>query len=161
MAPKWTCWCRPLPRMGGYVAKLPAVLAPQFSSPYAVSLSRYYSVSKTAHARSVTLQPSMKEHNTNGHTNGSSEKKPLRASTNGIVKNRPKWRFDTIQIHAGLEEDPKYGHCTLPIYNTASFKFGSSAALNVALSDISSSQNHLYTRVSNVSLSRNDDWGFV
>lgn len=64
---------------------------------------------------------------------------------------KPKWQFDTIQIHAGLEDDPKYGHCTLPIYNTASFKFASSAALNLALSDIASSQNHLYSRVSNVS----------
>ncbi|KAF4994488.1 hypothetical protein FGRMN_5758 [Fusarium graminum] len=86
---------------------------------------------------------------TNGHTNGSLNKIISRPSTNGFAKNKPKWQFDTIQIHAGLETDTKYGHCTLPIYNTASFKFGSSAALNVALSDISSSQNHLYTRVSN------------
>ena len=69
-------------------------------------------------------------------------------------KKKPKWRFDTLQIHAGLEDHPRYGQCTLPIYNTASFKFASSAALNVALGDIASSQNHLYTRVSNVSFRR-------
>lgn len=79
---------------------------------------------------------------TNGVSNGVS---------NGIKGRNRKWGFDTLQIHAGLEESPRYGHITLPIYNTASFKFTEVDHLNHALEDISSSQNHLYTRVSNVS----------
>ncbi|KAI1148906.1 hypothetical protein F4825DRAFT_454016 [Nemania diffusa] len=77
---------------------------------------------------------------TNGVSNGVS---------NGIKGRNRKWGFDTLQIHAGLEESPRYGHITLPIYNTASFKFTEVDHLNHALEDISSSQNHLYTRVSN------------
>jgi O-acetylhomoserine/O-acetylserine sulfhydrylase-like pyridoxal-dependent enzyme len=71
------------------------------------------------------------------------------------AKGIKQWGFDTLQIHAGLEDDPRYGHITLPIYNTASFKFKKVDDLNHALEDIASSQNHLYTRVSNVSLAMN------
>jgi O-acetylhomoserine/O-acetylserine sulfhydrylase len=92
---------------------------------------------------------------TNGFSNGlsnGSAKGQLKPAKGG----KPRWGFDTLQVHAGLEDSPRYGHITLPIYNTASFKFNKLDDLNHALEDISSSQNHLYTRVSNVSLGMND-----
>lgn len=93
----------------------------------------------------------MGDTNTDEHPNGLSNGFPSGYTRHAATKKKPKWQFDTIQVHAGLEDAPKYGHCTLPIYNTASFKFATSAALDEALGDIASSQNHLYSRVSNVS----------
>lgn len=85
---------------------------------------------------------------TNGVSNGT-----VTSKVNGSSKEKNrKWGFDTLQIHAGLEPSPRYGHITLPVYNTASFKFAELDQLNHALEDISSSQNYLYTRVSNVSI---------
>lgn len=57
------------------------------------------------------------------------------------------WGFDTLQVHAGLEASA-YGECTVPVYNTASFKFSSRAAADEAFSI---STKHIYSRIHNVS----------
>jgi O-acetylhomoserine/O-acetylserine sulfhydrylase-like pyridoxal-dependent enzyme len=59
------------------------------------------------------------------------------------------WHFDTLQVHAGLEESPLYGQCTLPVYNTASFKFKTSAGADHAFQNMTGS--YIYSRCGNVS----------
>lgn len=70
-----------------------------------------------------------------------------------IVNQRPNWHFDTIQTHAGLEDETAHGQCSLPIYTSASFKFKSSKKIASAFSvaDGPTVQTHLYSRFSNVS----------
>ena len=34
-----------------------------------------------------------------------------------------KFKFDTLQLHAGQEPDPFVGACAVPIYQTAAFAF--------------------------------------
>jgi O-acetylhomoserine/O-acetylserine sulfhydrylase-like pyridoxal-dependent enzyme len=58
------------------------------------------------------------------------------------------WHFDTMQVHAGLEESPVYGQCTLPVYNTASFKFRTTAVADDAFENMDS---YIYSRCQNVS----------
>ncbi|KAH6634506.1 hypothetical protein B0J18DRAFT_442373 [Chaetomium sp. MPI-SDFR-AT-0129] len=83
---------------------------------------------------------------------------PVQAGTNGhsqhAVSNgkgkasagKRAWGFDTLQVHAGLEDRPPYGECTVPVYNTASFKFSSRAAADEAFAI---STKHIYSRIHN------------
>ena len=67
---------------------------------------------------------------------------------------KPKWRFDTLQVHSGLEKSPQHGQCTLPIYNTASFSFTSKQAEESAIfgfEEAPSFDKFLYSRIANVS----------
>ena len=88
--------------------------------------------------------------------NGSSEDNTIGITTNGIttngiVKKKPAWRFDTLQVHSGLEKRPAYGQCTLPIYNTASFKFNSDDSAIFGFNDIAKRETFIYSRLANVS----------
>ncbi|PMB70830.1 O-acetylhomoserine (thiol)-lyase [Beauveria bassiana] len=83
-------------------------------------------------------------HPENDHVDG--QLKSPKGNTGEMAR---KLRFDTLQIHAGLDRTMKYGACALPIYQTVSFEYRSSAAMVDALSDIACSQKHLYSRVSN------------
>jgi hypothetical protein len=76
---------------------------------------------------------------TNGHTAVASPK----------ASGPKKWRFDTLQVHAGLEESPVYGQCTLPVYSSVSFKFDSSV---VAERAFSINDRYSYSRYHNVSV---------
>lgn len=64
-----------------------------------------------------------------------------------------KWSFDTLQIHAGLETSPAHGQCTLPIYNSAAFRFQSAADADDAF-DLTrrGPERFIYSRMANVSL---------
>jgi hypothetical protein len=84
------------------------------------------------------------EHNSNG------------SSTSKVVsKATRKWHFDTLQVHSGLENETAHGQCSLPIYNSASFRFKSSKSIEDAysFSDGPRSQFYMYSRLSNVSTS--------
>ncbi|KAG9241027.1 hypothetical protein BJ878DRAFT_522769 [Calycina marina] len=84
-----------------------------------------------------------------GQTNGFANE-PVQNGRSKMEKRRHQWRFDTLQIHAGLEENPVHGHITLPIYNTASFKFDKLSDMNNALENMSTPTNqYLYSRLSN------------
>jgi hypothetical protein len=80
---------------------------------------------------------------TNGGTNDHSALALPKAKGNGA------WRFDTLQVHAGLERSPVYGQCTLPVYSSASFKFESSAVADAAFA---TTDKYIYSRCQNVSL---------
>lgn len=58
-----------------------------------------------------------------------------------------KYRFETLQVHAGQQPDPVTGARALPIYQTTSYVFESAAqgAARFALEE----EGHLYTRLSN------------
>lgn len=62
------------------------------------------------------------------------------------------WHFDTRQVHAGLESETAHGQCTLPVYNSASFKFKSSKSIQNAydFDEGPESQAYMYSRISNV-----------
>ncbi|OAP62550.1 hypothetical protein AYL99_01777 [Fonsecaea erecta] len=64
-------------------------------------------------------------------------------------KEAPGWRFDTRQVHSGLEEKPAYGQCTLPIYNTVSFKFTSDDSAIFGFGDIAKRETFIYSRLAN------------
>jgi O-acetylhomoserine/O-acetylserine sulfhydrylase len=72
-------------------------------------------------------------------------------SSNGVTKRARRWHFDTLQVHAGLEESPVYGQCTLPVYNSGSFKFKTSASIGDAFSANMGTDQYIYSRMSNVS----------
>lgn len=63
----------------------------------------------------------------------------------------PNWGYDTIQVHAGLEEDPVYGQCTLPVYDSVAFKYKSSQAIAEAFGSKGLSDAFVYSRFGNVS----------
>jgi hypothetical protein len=79
---------------------------------------------------------------TSGGKNGQSALASQKRSDPGA------WRFDTLQVHAGLEKSPAYGQCTLPVYNSASFKFNSSAVAGRAFTVM---DKYIYSRCDNVS----------
>ncbi|KAH8797967.1 hypothetical protein F5884DRAFT_848243 [Xylogone sp. PMI_703] len=70
-------------------------------------------------------------------------------SSNKVSRGKRSWRFDTLQVHAGLEESPVYGQCTLPIFNSGSFKFKSAADADDAFSATRGSNKYIYTRIGN------------
>lgn len=69
-----------------------------------------------------------------------------------LVDADPLSRFDTIQVHSGLETSPAHGKCTLPIYNSASFKFASTCDADAVFGEGGLRSRHVYSRLSNVSL---------
>lgn len=58
-----------------------------------------------------------------------------------------KYRFETLQVHAGQQADPATGSRALPIYQTTSYVFDSAeqGAARFALAE----EGHIYTRLSN------------
>ncbi|KAG7121596.1 Sulfhydrylase-like protein lolC2 like [Verticillium longisporum] len=58
--------------------------------------------------------------------------------------------YDTAVIHAGLDKTPRHGECTVPVFNSASFKFPSSAAADDAFSAVPDVQRWVYSRFGNV-----------
>lgn len=58
-----------------------------------------------------------------------------------------KYRFETLQVHAGQQADPATGSRALPIYQTTSYVFDSAeqGAARFALEE----EGHIYTRLSN------------
>ncbi|KAH6692974.1 hypothetical protein EV126DRAFT_481263 [Verticillium dahliae] len=57
--------------------------------------------------------------------------------------------YDTAVIHAGLDKTPRHGECTVPVFNSASFKFPSSAAADDAFSAVPDVQRWVYSRFGN------------
>lgn len=94
------------------------------------------------------------KHNGNGlqsHHNHNSMG-DLRASDATLQTEQP-WHFDTLQVHSGLEDETAHGQNSLPIYNSASFRFRTSKSIEEAYSfeDGPKSQYYMYSRLSNVS----------
>jgi hypothetical protein len=92
------------------------------------------------------------------HTNGLGAEHS-HGSAGGLVdsgvtpKKARQWHFDTLQVHSGLEDETAHGQCSLPIYNSASFRFKTSKSIEAAYSfeDGPRSQFYMYSRLSNVS----------
>lgn len=61
------------------------------------------------------------------------------------------WEYETLVVHAGRDRSPAHGECTVPIYNSASFKFPTSAAAKDAFRDVPDQQRWVYSRFGNVS----------
>jgi O-acetylhomoserine/O-acetylserine sulfhydrylase len=81
---------------------------------------------------------------TNGFTSGVAENgHDASAAAQKASGSTPAWRFDTLQVHAGLEKSPAYGQCTLPVYSSASFKFESSAVADKAFTVL---DKYIYSR---------------
>lgn len=57
-------------------------------------------------------------------------------------------RFETLQIHAGTQSDPTTGARAVPIYQTTSFEFKSSAH-GADLFEMNIPGGHIYSRISN------------
>ncbi|KAG9239893.1 hypothetical protein BJ878DRAFT_529848 [Calycina marina] len=68
-------------------------------------------------------------------------------------KKGQQWHFDTLQVHSGLEDETAHGQNSLPIYNSASFRFRTSKSIEEAYSfeDGPKSQFYMYSRLSNPS----------
>ncbi len=59
--------------------------------------------------------------------------------------------FDTLQVHAGRKADPETGACATPLYQTASYEFGSSQhAVDLFNLEV---PGHIYSRLSNPTVS--------
>ncbi|KAJ4268316.1 hypothetical protein NW762_002379 [Fusarium torreyae] len=91
---------------------------------------------------------------TNGHdvkTNGNNSNEVAMSKAAPIKARR--WHFDTLQVHSGLEDETAHGQCSLPIYNSASFRFKSSKTIEDAYSfaDGPRSRFYAYSRLSNPS----------
>ncbi|KAM0349702.1 hypothetical protein ACHAPU_003531 [Fusarium lateritium] len=88
------------------------------------------------------------------HINGHDSKNNGNNSS-GLTKSKVKkprqWHFDTLQVHSGLDGETAHGQCSLPIYNSASFRFKSSKSIEDAysFSDGPRSQFYMYSRLSN------------
>ena len=60
---------------------------------------------------------------------------------------KERYRFDTLQMHAGYTADPTTGACAVPIYQTAAFEFQDSA--HAARLFSLQEQGNIYTRIMN------------
>lgn len=58
-----------------------------------------------------------------------------------------KFKFDTLQLHAGQEPDPEVGSCAVPIYQTAAFTFKDFQTAKVVASG--EEPGFEYSRISN------------
>ncbi|KAF7192911.1 Homocysteine synthase [Pseudocercospora fuligena] len=87
------------------------------------------------------------------NANCSANIKPLTNGHHSRIRSDPPssttWGYDTIQVHAGLEEDPVYGQCTLPVYDSVAFKYKSSQAIAEAFGSEGLSDAFVYSRFGN------------
>ncbi|TLD05448.1 uncharacterized protein PgNI_09239 [Pyricularia grisea] len=58
------------------------------------------------------------------------------------------WQYETKVVHAGLDNS-RHGECTVPIYNSASFKFPTSASAEDAFRAVPDEQRWVYSRFGN------------